>query len=74
MSDWIDELEVEFLPGVPVKLHESAKAAIKAKLAEAEQAAKEQGFYMACGIAGIEIESVPALWEKCLLELQQRQV
>lgn len=55
------------------KVEDSIQAGIAAAVAEAEVVAKEQGFYMACGVAGISLKTAATLWPTCLAELQSRQ-
>lgn len=43
---------------------------INKHLAKTVEQAKKRGFYMACGVAGIELYEVDKLYDKCIAELK----
>jgi len=59
--DWlIDQIVSQHSPLIDFNV-QRLKALIKKQVLEA----KENGFYMGCGVAGIDVYKVPELWERC---------
>lgn len=52
-----------------VKLAYKFADIIQSHIDEQVREVKKQGFYMACGLCGVEADRVEELWNKCLLEL-----